>query len=708
MLKAVFISLFIFSVNSLFAQTTSNKHVFYACSPTPVVHKPMNYISGSMGGMYTFSQLLAELDKMHALYPDIISPKLTLGSHLSYEGRPLYYVVISDNPMIEEGEPQVLYTALHHSMEVISVQQMVYYMWYLLENYATNDEIRYLVDYTKMVFVPCINPDGYVYNESTNPQGGGTWRKNRRDNGFTIGVDLNRNYDYAFAYDEIGSSSLGWHPWYRGDSAFSEPETQFMKDLIESHSFKLSLNWHSYGNYLIYPWNYNGAQTPDSAVFEKICRFLTNENRFRYGNVDQVYGYNSNGDADDWAYGIHHIISMTAELGTLDDGFWPDTSRIEPLCNSVVWMNKKYALLSHDFAVVNDLSHRIIDNTSGYFKFEIECLGLDTPSTFTVSIIPLSPEIMNVGAPITFNHMTLLENKIDSIYYQLSPNIQTGQTVKYILAVDNGIFQFKDTITKVFGPSHILFYDACEDILHWNTTSWNVTSEDHCSGAYSITDSPNDVYDFFEGSELILKNSVDLTNAMMADLNFKAKWQIEQTYDWVELYASVDSFSTWIPLCGRYSSHGSDDQNEGEPLYDGQYLTWVEEEIHLDDFIGQKVWFKFVLNSDQTHNFDGFYLDDFTVRAIDLQSQMNENQYSMNEIYPIPASDFIYVQQKSNKPLKAVQIYNSIGQLQFSQNFERINDRLKVDISALSEGIYFVKLVYDNQVQQIKKIVIKK
>ena len=41
------------------------------------------------------------------------------------------------------------------------------------------------------------------------------------------GVDLNRNYSFKFAYDEEGSVSDPCDEIYRGESAFSEPETRF-------------------------------------------------------------------------------------------------------------------------------------------------------------------------------------------------------------------------------------------------------------------------------------------------------------------------------------------------------------------------------------------------------------------------------------------------------------------------------------------------
>ncbi len=65
---------------------------------------------GSMGGFYTFDEVVAELDKMHQLYPNLITEKDSVGS--SIEGRPIWAVKISDNPNIDEDEPEVFYNAL--------------------------------------------------------------------------------------------------------------------------------------------------------------------------------------------------------------------------------------------------------------------------------------------------------------------------------------------------------------------------------------------------------------------------------------------------------------------------------------------------------------------------------------------------------------------------------------------------------------------
>ena len=96
---------------------------------------------GSMQGNYTLSELSNRFDELQELYPNLISERVDLKDysytntphiHETYEGRFLQLVKISDNPGTdEEEEPQILYTALHHAREPGSMQQLIYFMWYL-------------------------------------------------------------------------------------------------------------------------------------------------------------------------------------------------------------------------------------------------------------------------------------------------------------------------------------------------------------------------------------------------------------------------------------------------------------------------------------------------------------------------------------------------------------------------------------------------
>ncbi len=216
---------------------------------------PTHFRLGSLGGYLTLNELMAELDSMHLHYPNLITARQTIDSFETYEGRNIYYVKISDNPEIDENEPEIMYASLTHAREPMGMQQLIYYMWYLLENYDTDAEIRYLVDNCQMYFAPCVNPDGYRYNQQTDPNGGGMWRKNRRNvNNTDYGIDLNRNYGYQWGYDNIGSSPSPSSMTYRGSAPFSEPETLAMKWFAENHNIQLILDYHTYSDVLLYPW----------------------------------------------------------------------------------------------------------------------------------------------------------------------------------------------------------------------------------------------------------------------------------------------------------------------------------------------------------------------------------------------------------------------------------------------------------------------
>ena len=113
------------------------------------------------------------------------------------------------------------------------------------------------------------NPDGYQYT-FTNER---LWRKNLRDNDgdgqITIadGVDLNRNFDSHWGYEDEGSSPIWSSGQYRGLAPNSEPETQAVIDFIQDNDFKFVISYHTYGNLILYPW---GWQVKTSSLDDPI------------------------------------------------------------------------------------------------------------------------------------------------------------------------------------------------------------------------------------------------------------------------------------------------------------------------------------------------------------------------------------------------------------------------------------------------------
>ena len=174
----------------------------------------------SFGPYYTYAEMVTAINQIASDHPTITRID-SIGS--SIQGRTIWAVKVSDNPMIEEGEPEALFNGVHHAREPIGVSISIDLLNTLTDNYGTDPRITFIVDNREVWVIPVVNPDGYVYNE-TDPSG--MWRKNRRDNGGgEFGVDLNRNYGFMWGYDDIGSSPDPWDETYRGTGPFSEPET---------------------------------------------------------------------------------------------------------------------------------------------------------------------------------------------------------------------------------------------------------------------------------------------------------------------------------------------------------------------------------------------------------------------------------------------------------------------------------------------------
>jgi carboxypeptidase D len=126
---------------------------------------------------HTFAEMTALLQGWATQYPEIM--RLTsIGS--SVQGRALWMVKITDNPDVEEDEPEFKYIATMHGDEILGTEVMLDLIRRLLEGYGTDERLTNLVDETVIWIMPMMNPDGW---EASPPV-----RRNANN------VDLNRNF----------------------------------------------------------------------------------------------------------------------------------------------------------------------------------------------------------------------------------------------------------------------------------------------------------------------------------------------------------------------------------------------------------------------------------------------------------------------------------------------------------------------------------
>ena len=579
---------------------------------------------GSMQGNYTLDELNERFDELQAQYPNIISNRVIIGE--SVEGRDIWAFKVSDNPNVDEDEPEVLYTALTHSREPLGMMNLIYFVQLLAEEQNSNTELEYLISNREMWFIPIVNPDGYAYNELIEPNGGGMHRKNRLNtncgNGSNRGVDLNRNYGFGWGSNDTGSSPNPCSATYRGDTEFSEPETQAVRDFIINHEFNNVLHYHCYSNVYIHPWG-NGSfpEEPDSSTLVDIGREMARYNGYPVGTGLSTIGYTVNGDAVDWTYGDQNIISYVPEVGSTSQGFWPPESDVLELCLDQVHSNKIFAFVAGSDIIMHsyELSNEdMIPGEIMELDVVIQNRGLsDSETDIDINIHTLNEFISLDMESYTMSELDARDSDDFSISIEIADNAPVGSTSGVVLSLEsNNSINRIDTIEFVIGQRQIVYFEGFEnELTNWMLDGdWGLTG-DAASGEFALSDSPYGDYQEQQESSAELDLFFHFDYLISPIIKFKAKWDIELSWDFVQFQAHVENIG-WISLRGEYTNLGSGNiaQPVGEPGYDGVQLDWINETIALDQLNGEVITgFRFVQSSDNFVEGDGFTIDDFSI-----------------------------------------------------------------------------------------------
>ncbi len=274
---------------------------------------------------HTYEEIISEINSYEKKYPNLISKKII--GRTSQEKRDIYALKISDNVQRKEDEPSILFTAAIHSDELPGVEICMTLINNLLENYNKDPKITDWVNNYEIWFVPVLNVDGHhVVTSNINPR----WRKNTRDNNNngilyekSDGIDLNRNFDYNWAH---GGSSDSTSARYRGEMPFSESECTAFAKFAAEQKFVLSITYHSQGEVIFYPWDWEGIKAPDNAVLTKIANGLGKNIRTIKGDTTYVphYGAAKVGQTYSWLYGKIGTFDFVIETGKNRHIFPPD------------------------------------------------------------------------------------------------------------------------------------------------------------------------------------------------------------------------------------------------------------------------------------------------------------------------------------------------------------------------------------------------
>jgi hypothetical protein len=612
--------------------------------------------SGSVAGFWSFEEVGALLDSLASHdRAGILSEVDTVG--WSLQGRPILALAVASEEQPLGTRPEVLLTSLTHAREPQGMQTLLYFLLSLVEGYGVDPELTYLVDEREIWFVPVVNPDGYVRNGNTWRDTGrlGFWRKNLRDNDGDggvderDGVDLNRNFSFQWAYDDMGSSADFASQTYRGTGPFSEREAVALRDFCLAHRFRTAINYHTYFEACLYSWSYLEASSPDSARLESFADLITAENHYAYGRSGEVL-YPVNGNASDWMYGEDRakprILAVTIEVGNQNDGFWPPPSRILPLARQNLRANMVAAFEAGLHLEAGPLE---ILSSDGYLhpgeahavRVPIRHRGMGERSRggIRVRMVPLDPRVEASGGEAIYGDLepgqeANPEPGTETIL-RVAPGEHPGTPVALAVEMtDGGGYVSRDTVELRIGLPRTIFADRGEEgLLNWTAEgTWGI---EYRGGDPVFTDSPGTRYKGGTDASLTLGHCLDLSGATHAVLRFRTQWEIEGGFDFATVEASTDSGSTWTPLSGRLTrpGHGRTGnyrwgrQDEGVPGYDGSQRFWEEEVIDLSPYAGEEMLrLRFRMASDRGVQGDGWSLDDVRVEAY-------------GEVDPVPVAD---------------------------------------------------------------------
>ncbi|MEE8565628.1 MAG: M14 family zinc carboxypeptidase [Candidatus Thermoplasmatota archaeon] len=524
---------------------------------------------------HTFLEMEQILNGINNNYSDI-TRLFSIGS--SYEGRNIWCLEISDNPGIEEGEPGVLFTGVHHAREWPTMEICLNVADELTSNYGFDDNITNIVNNRRIWIVVCVNPDGYYYDHDLN-NGNRWWRKNRfyfPEFG-TYGVDLNRNYAGSCNGDDLGmwgSTGMSHNPsdeLFCGINQFTESESQAIRDLIIENDICAVISWHTSGELVLWPWGYSkNVQAPDdyylTEVGTEIATRITTQDGDGIYTPTQASGlYPTTGDTVDWVYGYgHYVLGRQIFPFTIEacESFHPSPDVLEQVCDE-----------NYDGAL--------------YLLQEAE------------NISNLTPRVM----PPIINDLSFSDDG------------------NYII---NWVQKNPDANVEYFQIDELdeleIVLDDCEDEFDlWNLEGFIISDSVSYSGGNSY-------------QSHLLNNKVSSMTTVYplpisydTSISFWCKFDIEEYYDMAFFEASKD---------GRFY--------DVIDTFTGTSDEWIFKNYRLEEYQGESIFLRFRYSTDENTHGNGFYVDDifpianFSKITI-LSESLNDNFFEI-----LDKSDGIY------------------------------------------------------------------
>lgn len=290
----------------------------------------------------TVEETFTEATTLAAAYPNHVQ-WIDIGD--SYQkvatgqGYDLMVMVITDQ-RVSGPKPKLFIHSAMHAREYATAPLTLRFAKHLLSEMATDPDIEFLVRTSETHILFHMNPDGRKRAES-----GILWRKNTNSSycsniANSVGVDLNRNFNFKWNTVPNGSSGDECSSIYRGPVASSEPETQAVEaymrslfsdvrgeldgDAADPDAMGMHIDVHSYGGFVLWPWGDTSEPSPNDLALENLGTKLSRFNGYR--GIQSADFYPTDGTSDGGSYGDLGIPHYTFEVG---NAFFQDCNTFE-------------------------------------------------------------------------------------------------------------------------------------------------------------------------------------------------------------------------------------------------------------------------------------------------------------------------------------------------------------------------------------------
>ncbi|HEY2900232.1 MAG TPA: M14 family zinc carboxypeptidase [Polyangia bacterium] len=213
---------------------------------------------GKLNLFGAFFQQVQELDAIYQYLDQLAAASdgratvTTIGK--SIQNRDIKAIRVSTTP-VGTDRPAVIITGTQHAREWASPMVVMGFVDAIVRQYPSDARVKAVVDGLEIFIVPVVNPDGYVASHN----GARLQRKNMNP---ACNVDLNRNWGQWWGMGTpVDDCSQETYP---GTGAFSEPETQAVRELAQAHkNLRFYMDYHSPADEVMYPLCFIETKSPD-------------------------------------------------------------------------------------------------------------------------------------------------------------------------------------------------------------------------------------------------------------------------------------------------------------------------------------------------------------------------------------------------------------------------------------------------------------